>query len=128
MKTGAAAIIIKNKKILLTLRSINCSSYPKHWTMPGGRAELNETPIENVIREILEEVNLNFKPTSIYKIFKWKDYELYRFLGTWNGDIKLQESEATQYKFYTYEETSQLELAFDYKNILESLYKDNLIK
>ena len=114
MKTGAAAIIIKNKKILLTLRSINCSSYPKHWTMPGGRAELNETPIENVIREILEEVNLNFKPTSIYKIFKWKDYELYRFLGTWNGDIKLQESEATQYKFYTYEETSQLELAFDY--------------
>ena len=127
-KKGASAIIINYEKILLTLRSPTCSSYPNYWTMPGGRIELGETSTKNVIRKVKEEVNLEFIPTKLYTTFQWNNLELSRYLGTWSGNIKLQESEVTQYKFYTYKETQELELAFDYKDIINKLFEDKLIK
>ncbi len=127
-KKGASAIILKDNKVLLTLRSDNCSSYPNHWTMPGGKIELGETSIENVIREVKEEVNLTFKPTKLFSTFKWNNMKLSRFLGTWEGEIELEKSEATRYNFFTFKQTQKLELAFDYKQVIQRLFEEKLIK
>lgn len=52
----AAAIIIKNEKILLMHRIKNDHEY---YAIPGGFVESNETPKQAAIREIKEETTLN---------------------------------------------------------------------
>jgi 8-oxo-dGTP diphosphatase len=53
----ACAIILKNDKILVTQRGENMS-LPLKWEFPGGKVELNESAVECIKREIIEELNL----------------------------------------------------------------------
>lgn len=124
---AASGIILKDKKILLVKRSNYTKIYPEFWACPGGRAETGETPEQNVIREIKEEVNLNFKPTEILTTATWQNRFLYRFLGTWSGTIKIQEEELTDFGWFTYTETKQLALAFDYGEVIELIHQKGLI-
>lgn len=127
MVLSASGIILHNKKILLLQRSNYTSMYPGFWGCPGGRAEQNETAEQNVIREVKEECNLDFTPTVIIKIGDWQGRKFYRFLGNWSGEIKIQEEEVLDYNWFTFEKAVQLQLAFDYKEILEILRKNNHI-
>ena len=124
---AASGIILKDKKILLIKRSNYTQIYPEYWACPGGRAEAGETAEQNVIREVKEEVNLNFKPTKILTTATWQNRFLYRFLGTWEGNIKIQEEELTEFGWFTYTEAKKLNLAFDYANVLDLLREKNLI-
>ena len=124
---AASGIILKEQKILLIKRSNYTKIYPGFWACPGGRAESGETAEQNVIREVKEEVNLNFKPTEILTTATWQNRFLYRFLGTWSGTIKIQEEELTDFGWFTYEEAKKLELAFDYPHVLDLLREWNLI-
>ena len=128
MKIGASGIILKEKTVLFILRSKNASSYANCWTMPGGRGEIGETPEENVIREVREEVHLEFTPEKIFKTYQWRERTLFRFLGSWSGEIKLQEEEVTQWKFYSYTETKELTVAFDYDEVVDMLFEQKLIE
>lgn len=47
-----------NIEILFTRRSINLSHHPGQISFPGGRLEMNETPLEAAYREIEEEVGI----------------------------------------------------------------------
>jgi len=76
---AASGIILKDKKILLIKRSNYTKVYPDFWACPGGRAEPNETAEQNVIREVKEEVNLDFTPTEILTNATWQNRFLYRF-------------------------------------------------
>ena len=124
---AASGIILKGNKILLVKRSGYTKIYPHCWACPGGRAESNETAEQNVIREVKEEVNLDFKPTEVLTTATWQNRFLYRFLGTWSGNIIIQEDELTDYNWFTYAEAKQLELAFDYPLVLDLLRKRGLI-
>jgi len=124
---AASGIILKEQKILLIKRSNYTKIYPGFWACPGGRAEPNETAEQNAIREVKEEVNLNFKPTKILTTATWQNRFLYRFLGTWSGTIKIQEEEVTDFGWFTYEEAKKLELAFDYGEVIELIYQKGLI-
>lgn len=127
MVLSASGIILKNKKILLLKRSNYTEMYAGFWGCPGGRAEKHESAIQNVIREVKEECNLDFSPTEIIKIGHWQQKKYYRFLGNWSGKIKIQEEEVVDYNWFSYEEAIQLKLAFDYKEILQLLNNKNLI-
>jgi len=124
---AASGIILKEQKILLIKRSNYTKIYPGFWACPGGRAESNETAEQNVIREVKEEVNIDFKPTEILTTATWQNRFLYRFLGTWSGTIKIQEEEVTDFAWFAYEEAKQLDLAFDYLHVLDLLRERNLI-
>jgi len=124
---AASGIILKDKKILLIKRSNYTKIYPECWACPGGRAETGETAEQNVIREVKEEVNLSFTPTKILTTATWQNRFLYRFLGTWEGAIKIQEEELTEFGWFTYKEAKQLNLAFDYANVLDLLREKKLI-
>jgi len=127
MVLAASGIILQNKKILLLKRSNYTKNYPKHWGCPGGRAEEGETAEQNVIREVKEECNLDFTPTSILKKGVWQDRYYYRFLGNWTGKIKIQELEVLDYNWFSYKEAIKLKLSFDYKEVIELLYKNKLL-
>jgi len=127
MILAASGIILQNKKILLLQRSNYTKNYPEFWGCPGGRAEKDETAEQNVIREVKEECNLNFSPTSILKTGVWQDRNFYRFLGNWNGEIEIQELEVLDYNWFTYNEAINLKLSFDYKEVVELLYKKQLL-
>ena len=127
MILAASGIILQEKKILLLQRSNYTENYPGFWGCPGGRAKKNETAEQNVIREVKEECNLDFSPTSIIKTGIWQDRKYYRFLGNWSGQIKIQEEEVLDFNWFNYKKAIKLNLSFDYKEIIEILYKNNLL-
>lgn len=127
MILAASGIILQEKKILLLQRSNYSQHYAGFWGCPGGRAEMGETAEEIVIREVKEECNLDFTPTQILKTGIWKDRKYYRFLGNWFGEIKIQEEEVIDYNWFTYTNALELELSFDYKDVIELLHKNNLL-
>jgi ADP-ribose pyrophosphatase YjhB (NUDIX family) len=61
---GDAAVIDSTGHILLIQRADN-----KMWAMPGGLLEVGETPIEGVLREVVEETGYKCKPISLIGIF-----------------------------------------------------------
>lgn len=121
MVLSASGIIIQDKKILLLQRSYYTQLYAGFWGCPGGRAEFGETAEQNVIREVKEECNLDFVPTEIIKIGTWQERNFYRFLGSWNGEIKIQEEEVLDFNWFSAKEALTLNLAFDYAEIIEIL-------
>jgi len=127
MVLAASGIILENKKILLLQRSNYIDYYSGFWGCPGGRAEKGETAEQNVIREVKEECNLDFKPTKIIKTGIWEERKYYRFLGNWSGEIKIQEEEVIDYNWFSFEKAMQLQLSFDYKEILEILHKNKFL-
>lgn len=127
MILAASGIILQHKKILLLQRSNYTKNYPEFWGCPGGRAEKGETAEQNVIREVKEECNLDFTPTSVFKTGIWKDRNYYRFLGNWSGNIQIQHLEVLDYNWFSYHEAIKLKLSFDYKEIVQLLYKNNLL-
>jgi 8-oxo-dGTP diphosphatase len=127
MVYASSGIILKDSKILLVLRSNYTKTFPHHWACAGGRGEGEERPEEAVVREIKEELNLDFKPNKLFSTGRYKDRELFRFLGEWNGNIKIQEEEIVEYNWFSYGEAIKLKLAFDYKEVIEKLHKERLI-
>lgn len=127
MILAASGIILQNKKILLLQRSNYTQNYPNFWGCPGGRAEKGETAEQNVIREVKEECNLDFMPTSILKTGIWQNRNYYRFLGNWIGEIKIQEEEVQDFGWFTFEETFNLNLSFDYKEVINLLHNKQLL-
>jgi len=127
MKTASAAII-SNKKILLVKRVKNTLLFPEHWVFPGGRPEDGELPEETVVREVKEETNLDFLPSEVFMIGTYSEREMYRFLGSWNGSVKLQEEELSDFGWFTYYQALQLKLGFDYHTALDILYNRSLIE
>lgn len=97
-----------NNKYLVTKRSEKEFTYPKYWDIPGGLVEYGELPRNAVIRETMEEVNLNINPTRVIhedsNLDIEKDMIFIRlvYLCELNDDInniKLDYDEHSEYKF-----------------------------
>jgi 8-oxo-dGTP pyrophosphatase MutT (NUDIX family) len=50
---------------LLLLHRAQCELSPETWGVPGGKVEQGETPLEGLLREIKEELNLDPNPQSL---------------------------------------------------------------
>ena len=100
--------LIKNDdKYLIIKRSVNETSYPKFWDIPGGLAELKELPKEALIREIKEEIGLKALPIKIIhedsNLDENKDMIFIRLVYLCNledyiNNIKLDLNEHSEYK------------------------------
>lgn len=65
MKFIQKAIIRKDNKFLIMLRSPNAKYFPEHWDFPGGTLEADEDPFSGVERELLEETSLKIKALEV---------------------------------------------------------------
>jgi ADP-ribose pyrophosphatase YjhB (NUDIX family) len=119
--------IIKDKKLLLEKRTANKKNYPNFWTFPAWILEETDENLEaTAIREIKEEVNLDFTPTKklwFYETIKDDNIIIwFIFLWNWKWKIKIQESEVSKVWWFNYEETKKLDMAYFYNETIEDLY------
>lgn len=64
-KQAVAAVIRDGDKILLHQRSLESRGQAGKWENAGGEVEAGETPEQAIVREIREELDVNFFPTEI---------------------------------------------------------------
>ena len=125
-KTTVAAIIIREQagrqQVLLTLRAIE--PYRHHWCLPGGHIDKDEPAREAIIREVKEEVGLDFEP----QFFRYFDEItgcsphaiVLVFSGEASGELVSEPGEVTASQWFDIPEALKLDLAFGHKGILEA--------
>jgi len=120
---GQKAIILNGQNQILVLQRSEKTKGEGKWSLPGGAMEHNETPIDSIKREIMEETMLEV--TDI-KQFSFKSYE-------YKGDsvliigykCKAKSEDVTlnwehdDYKWLTKGEALKLELTEDGKYFIE---------
>lgn len=107
------AVIVKDKKILVTQRSATMS-LPLRWEFPGGKMEDGETEEACIKREILEELNIEIniirKLTPVAYDYENIQINLIPFLVEYRqGDIVLLEH--NKFLLATTEDLLQLDWA-----------------
>ncbi|KAA3620155.1 MAG: NUDIX hydrolase [Calditrichaeota bacterium] len=125
-KSTVAAIITKVengvKHVLLARR--NTEPYKGYWSIPGGHVEQNETSFEAVIREIKEEIGLDFKPSYLWNFDeiipnKKIHADVSIFHGKVSGITKLSKAEIIEIKWVPLAEAASENLAFLHNFVLE---------
>ena len=128
--TTVGAIIIdkleKPEKILLTRRNI--PPFKEYWCLPGGHIDKYEKAIDGVVREIQEETGLNLEPIFLHffdEIFPQGNVHniVLMFYGTVKGNIKIQEEEVADIRWFSFDEALKLDLAFTHNVVLEYFVK-----
>jgi len=128
---AAGALIIEKldniKKILLIKRSPDKKVYPNAWAFPGGRSEEGESPEDTVIREIKEEIDLDFVIERLFETNINSEKTVYRFLGEASGEIVLQEEEVADSGYFSFEESFNLDLGFNCAEVIGMLRDEGLM-
>lgn len=118
----AGNLIVRNEKILLLYRKDE-----KHWEVPGGKVEENESPTETAVREAKEEIGIKASLEKPFysgefqkddKIFLWHCYQ-----ASINGEPELQEEKFEKLEWFKASELDDLDLAPNIRMILPALRK-----
>lgn len=122
---SVAAIVIRSHgsqtEVLLTRRNI--PPFKDQWCLPGGYIENFEKTEDAVIREVKEETGLDFTPRFfMYCDEIFPDINFHNvvtvFSGSAAGEIKRQESEVKEIRWFALSEAKRMDLAFSHKKIL----------
>ena len=107
------AIIEGEKRILLTRRAIN--PFKGLWCLPGGHIEKYEPVQDAIIREVKEEVGLEFQG---------------QFFGAFDEILPDHEihSVVIDIQWFSIDKALTLPLAFAHKDIISAYAKGNLLK
>lgn len=114
MKTVAAAILIRDKKIFIAQRPEG-KSLAHFWEFPGGKQEPNETLPECLHRELSEELNIdaqigNFFMTSSFS-YDFGTIELHSYFATVSSDQQVISNEHENTAWVAPEELSNYNFA-----------------
>lgn len=117
ISSGATVAVIKDKQILLNLRSDT-----KTWGIPGGSLEVGETLEETAKRELKEETNLDCDNFTLLNVFSGNDFyfkypngdELYSVIALYLADnfkgiLKITDDESIDLSFFSKSELPNLE-------------------
>ena len=58
-------VMVKCKDKVLLCKRNNLGSFPGMWSIPGGKLEENETPMDGAKREFLEETDVNINDKEV---------------------------------------------------------------
>jgi 8-oxo-dGTP diphosphatase len=110
-------------EVLLTRRRIE--PFKDQWCLPGGHIDQYEPAKEAIVREVKEETGMDFEA----RFFRYFDEiiperNIYAvvlvFEGHARGEIRIQEDEVTDIRWFPLEETRSLDLAFTHNEILNT--------
>ena len=117
-----------NGKILLQLRddkpTIRC---PNLWGTFGGHLEEGETPLQGVIREIKEELDYDLEDPEYLGIYPHEDGDVH-FYRKKDPNVTIEQlhvMEGQKGQFFTLEEIKDLPTAFNAKEAILAIYKEN---
>jgi len=119
----AGNLIIEDGKILLIHRDDE-----KHWEVPGGKVEQDESPTQAAIREAKEQigVEVELKKPFYSGEFQHKD-QIYLWHGyiaeVKDGEPQIKQQKFNMIKWFEGSDLEDLELASNLKMILPSLRK-----
>ena len=132
--------IVNDKNEILVQRKSGKKKYPYTWDMPAaGHVRAGETSLEGAIRETYEELGVKTKESDYKFMFEYiyePGYELAQvyLLRLNTNNFKLQESEVSEVKWFTYDEFKELlfsdEFAphdLEYRNLVVKMF-DEIIK
>ncbi|MFO1432303.1 MAG: NUDIX hydrolase [Candidatus Competibacteraceae bacterium] len=125
VKATVGAIITRQEdgieKLLLTRRAID--PFRDHFCFPGGHIDRFETAKDAIIREVKEEVGLDFVP-RFFKYFDeiipeldWHAVVLV-FTGTATGTLQSQVAEVSEIGWFSLTEALAQPLAFRHREII----------
>jgi ADP-ribose pyrophosphatase YjhB (NUDIX family) len=141
-KKRYSGVIVKcNDKVLLCKRN-NDGSLPGEWSIPGGKIEIDETPIDGAVREFYEETNLEIvAPITLCGMLKRYTRDgknvkglMYTFLMETDSEMipdlekAFDGSEHTECGYFTYDELPE-PIGEELKKLIKTiLYKkvDNI--
>jgi mutator protein MutT len=123
-------IILVNaeNKVLLQLRSKDDYLYPDCWTLPGGRVEEGESLEQAIVREVREELGWDLRGCSLFRTIVLNDSDGMMERHIHWGKISekaedLRLGEGVALRFFSSEEVSELEVAFDLKPVIIDFLK-----
>ncbi|MBR3161802.1 MAG: NUDIX domain-containing protein [Bacilli bacterium] len=124
---GAIIYEFENEEIYILLLKHNQG----HWSFPKGHMEKNETEYETAVREVKEETNLEVEINEKYRYISSYNpepnvsKEVIFFLGkAKTNDIKAQETEISDIKWYKYPEILSIITHEKDKKILKRAIND----
>jgi len=110
MSQVSTVVLVNKSRILMHLRDDKPGiSYPDYWSIIGGGIEKNESPLQALKRECLEEIgivpsNIRFVKRIFIPSYKVRgDDEIYVFRGDIDkevGEINLTEGQKVEYFYF----------------------------
>ena len=127
MKGTGIIFLNSNNEVLLLLRDDTFDiPFPNMWDIPGGKVEANETPIEAIRREMMEEMCIkDLGEIQLFKIITSEnitDYIFWKRLDLITSEIDLQEGQRVEY--FDLERIRKTKLAFNYNKVLEEFFSE----
>jgi 8-oxo-dGTP pyrophosphatase MutT (NUDIX family) len=123
----AAALVIKDNKVLLTKRALSDKSEPGKWCPINESLEKNEQPAAAVIRGAKEELGISFKIDKRLPDWDYGVDTTYVFVGTFEGDINPDPKEIAEYGWFSYEDAMILDFAYGYEELIQDLNDKGLL-
>jgi len=116
MKRAVVAVIEDNNKVLLCQRSLQTRNQQLKWENPGGEVDGDETKEEAIVREVKEELGVNFliKRILYENIFDSEDgsWQVTLFGGGIEGEPKaLLLEETVEVRWFDKDKLDAVDLA-----------------
>ncbi len=130
-RKGTSIIFINNREeVLLFLRDdIPTIPFPNTWDLLGGHVEQNETPHQCIVREMMEEIELDLKSFHLYSTTEFLDRIEYVFWKKANFDIsKIHLHEGQCLKWFTHEQVKKTQLAHGFNQIIDNFFLNTPFK
>ncbi|UCF93288.1 MAG: NUDIX hydrolase [Desulfobacterales bacterium] len=126
MKRKGASILFINdqRQVLLFLRDNKPNlPYPNMWDAPGGHVEGHETPVQCIVREMMEEMKLRLDKFELFAVDEFSDRIEYTFWKRSNLDTaKIELNEGQELRWFTETEVKNTELAYGFNEIIENFF------
>ena len=112
VKVDVRGAVVREGKLLLVKEIVDGK-----WTMPGGWADVGESPAESVTREVLEESGFQVKPTKLIAVLdanrKGRPLEFYHafkiiFLCEILGGEATRSDETSAVDFFSFDDLPEL--------------------
>ena len=125
-------VLVRNKRVLMALRTSDRRSYPGTWSFPGGHVEAGETLAAALTRELLEEIGVTPQRKIILATLEGEaggqhaDVTFYLFaVKAWSGELANLGDEHERLDWFDFDEAKKLpNLALEaYREILGVLQR-----
>jgi len=93
------------------------------WDLPGGHVESDETPAECIVREMLEEIEVNVEGCELFKVYEFSDRTEHVFIKSVEFDVeRLVLHEGQMLRWFSREEMVKTELAYGFNEVVEDFF------